>query len=90
MSGESYLLKNTLIKLSIKAKKKQQNKELWRNRKTEGRKTMKLGMTEKQKDIRTMKLGITERQKDRKELWITYHNSTESFFERIKGHCHSN
>jgi hypothetical protein len=65
MSGESYRVKNTLIKLSIKAKKKQQNKELWRNRKTEGRKTMKLGMTEKQKDIRTMKLGITERQKDR-------------------------
>jgi hypothetical protein len=54
MSGESYLLKNTLIKPSIKAKKKQQNKELWRNRKTEHRNIMKLGMKEKQKD-RTQK-----------------------------------
>ena len=44
---------------------------------------MKLEMTERQTD------NVAEKQQN-KELWITYHNSTESFFERIKGHGHSN
>ncbi len=57
--------------------RRQKNNEIRNDRETE---------RHKNNEIRNNR--ETERQN--KELWITYHNSTESFVERIKGHRHTN